>query len=140
MFKDHYSKVRLINFLRQKSYVAEALKDVIAKTRSESHVIKELLSDNGGDFDNKKFRNILRANGIIQRLTAEQNGVAERKKQNYGRNGQNAKKSNLEVEYPAGMWAELCQTAVYILNRTAKSSKQRLRVRLVKSQELSTFM
>jgi len=31
------------------------------------------------------------------------------------------KYSNPEVEYPAGMRAELCQTAVYILNSTAIS-------------------
>ena len=35
------------------------------------------------------------------------------------------KYSNSEVEYPAGLWAELCQTAVYVLNRTAKSSEDK---------------
>jgi len=53
VFIDHYSKVRMIIFLKQKSDVAEALKDMLAKTRSEDHVIKELLSDSGDEFDNE---------------------------------------------------------------------------------------
>jgi len=35
------------------------------------------------------------------------------------------KYSNSEVEYPACLWAELCPTAVYVLNRTGKSSEDK---------------
>ena len=128
VFKDHYSKLRFIAFLRNKSDVAEALKDMLAKTKNEGHVIKELLSDNGGEFDNDEVRSILRANGITQRLTApyspEQNGVVERENRTIVEMARTLKYSKPDVEYPAGMWAELCQTAVYILNRTAKSSEE----------------
>ena len=128
VFKDHYSKLRFIGFLRNKSDVAEALKDMLAKVKNEGHVIKELLSDNGGEFDNEEIRSILRAKGITQRLTApytpEQNGVVERENRTIVEMARTLKYSNPDVEYPPGMWAELCQTAVYILNRTAKSSEE----------------
>ena len=128
VFKDHYSKLRFIAFLRNKSDVAEALKDMLAKVKNEGHTIKELLSDNGGEFDNEEVRRILRANGITQRLTApytpEQAGVAERDNRTIVEMARTLKYSNRDIEYPAGMWAELCQTAVYILNRTGKSSEE----------------
>lgn len=45
-------------------------------------MIKELLSDNGGEFDNEEVRCMLRANGITPRLpapyTPQQTDVAER--------------------------------------------------------------
>ena len=82
VFKDHYSKLRFICFLRKKSEVVDALRDLLVKVKNDGHVIKELLSDNGGEFDNEQIRSVLRANGITQRLTApftpQQNGSSER--------------------------------------------------------------
>ena len=126
VFKDFYSKVRFIAFLRQKSEVVEALKDVIAKAKAEGHVIKQLLSDNGGEFTSEEVKKILRKNGITQRLTApytpQQNGASERENRTIVEMARTLKYANSNIEYPAAIWAELCQTAVYILNRTAKSS------------------
>ena len=128
VFKDHYSKLRFISFLKNKSDVVEALRSMLAKAKNDGHVIKELLNDNGGEFDNEEVRSTLRANGITQRLTApftpEQNGVVERDNRTIVEMARTLKYSNPDVEYPASMWAELCQTAVYILNRTAKSSEE----------------
>jgi transposase InsO family protein len=128
VFKDHYSKLRFICFLRNKSEVVKALREVLAKAENDGHKIKEVLSDGGGEFDNEEVRNVLRASGITQRLTApytpEQNGAAERDNRTIVEMARTLKYSNSEVEYPAGMWAELCQTAVYILNRTSRSSEE----------------
>lgn len=128
VFKDHYSKLRFIAFLKKKSDVVDALKDMLAKVKNSGHVIKELLSDNGGEFDNEEVRSILRTNGITQRLTApytpEQNGAVERDNRTIVEMARTLKYSNPDLEYPASMWAELCQTAVYVLNRTGTSSEK----------------
>jgi len=39
--------------------VVDTLKDMLAKVKNQGHVIKELLSDNGGEFDNEEVRSIL---------------------------------------------------------------------------------
>ena len=55
---------------------------MLAHAKTLGHSVKEFLSDNGGEFDNKAIRAILNSRGIIQRLTApytpEQNGGSER--------------------------------------------------------------
>ena len=93
-------------------------------------ICSEFLSDNGGEFDNEEVRNILRVNGITQQLTApytpEQNGGSERDNRTIVEMARTFKYSNPDIEYPAGMWAELCQTTVYILNRTAKSTDENM--------------
>jgi transposase InsO family protein len=128
VFKDHYSKMRFIAFLQKKSGVVDALKDLLASVKTQGHIVKELISDNGGEFDNNEVRSVLRSHGIVQRLSApytpEQAGAAERENRTIVETARTLKYSNPEVEYPAGIWAELCQTAVYILNRTGKSSEE----------------
>lgn len=126
IFKDHFSKMRFISFLSHKSEAKQVLEDVIALAKTQGHIIKELLSDNGGEFDNDEFRSILRRNGITQRLTApytpQQNGGSERENRTIVEMARTLKYSNPEAEFPVAMWAELCSSAVYILNRTGKSS------------------
>lgn len=126
VFKDHYSKMRFIAFLRHKSEVKKALTDVLSLVETQGHKIKEFLSDNGGEFDNEEVREILRSHGITQRLTApytpQQNGGSERENRTIVEMARTLKYSNPEAEFPVAMWAELCSTAVYILNRTGKSS------------------
>jgi transposase InsO family protein len=46
------------------------LADVIQKANALGHVVREFVSDDGGEFDNEKVRNILKENGIVQRLKA----------------------------------------------------------------------
>jgi hypothetical protein len=125
-FKDHFSKIRFLVCLKNKSDVTDALKDVIQKVKAQGHVIKEFLSDNGGEFDNEGVRRILCSNGITQRLTApytpQQNGCSERDNRTIVEMARTLKYSNPDIDFPPAMWAELCNTAVYILNRTGKSS------------------
>lgn len=126
VFKDNYTKFRYCHIVRQKSEVKDALKFVLQHSKMLGHTIKELLSDNGGEFDNKEIQAILRAEGVTQRLTApytpQQNGGSEREMRTIVEMARTFKYSNKEANFPAAMWAELVAASVYILNRTGKSS------------------
>jgi len=57
-FKDEFSKYRDVYFLKKKSEVAEKLKQFLAKAQTVGHTVKELLTDGGGEFNNKEVRQI----------------------------------------------------------------------------------
>jgi len=82
LFKDDYSGFRFVYLLREKSEVSEKLKWMLAGCKAAGHTVVELLSDNGGEFDNAEVRTILRESGVRQRLvmpyTRQQNGCSER--------------------------------------------------------------
>ncbi|GAB0098710.1 uncharacterized protein DMENIID0001_144840 [Sergentomyia squamirostris] len=127
IFKDSYTKFRHGFAVKEKSDVKKVLCDVIANAKQNGHPIQELLSDNGGEFDNKDVKEILQMNGIRQRLTApytpQQNGEVERENRTVVEMIRTfTKSSNNGVNFPRAMWAELAMTSVYILNRTGKSS------------------
>lgn len=130
IFKDSYTKYRYCYFIKEKSEVKEVLKQVLAHAKTLGHTIKEFLSDNGKEFDNEEVREILRSKGITQKLTApytpEQNGESERENRTIVEMARTFKYSNKEVTFPEEIWAELINTAVYILNRTGKSSEEGL--------------
>ena len=126
LFKDDFSRFRHIYFLRQKSEVAARLKDFLRVCKTFGHVIKEILSDNGGEFDNDQVRSILREEGIKQRLimpfTPEQNGSAERDNRTIVEMVRTLMHAHNEI--PKGLWAEIANTSVYILNRTGPTTQQ----------------
>ena len=126
VFKDSFSKFRYGFAIEHKSDVKNVLKEVIANAKVLGHPIKELLSDNGGEFDNREVKEILRLNGITQRLTAsytpEQNGGSERENRTLIEMARTFKYSSREAQYPEAIWAELANTSICILNRTGKSS------------------
>ncbi|KFM59342.1 Retrovirus-related Pol polyprotein from transposon TNT 1-94, partial [Stegodyphus mimosarum] len=109
-----------------KSEVKDVLENFIADAKNLGHKVKEILSDNGGEFDNEAVRKILNKQGISQRLTApytpEQNGSAEREIRTVLEMARTLEYSNEEVDFPTSLWAEFVSTSVYILNRTGKSS------------------
>ncbi|XP_049840410.1 uncharacterized protein LOC126285132 [Schistocerca gregaria] len=76
-------------FAAEKSELSKILRDFRSHTKALGYYVKEMLSDNGNEFDNKAVRSTLSSNCITQRLT---------------------------VPYPPK------QNAIYILNRTGKSS------------------
>lgn len=123
LFKDDYSKYRHVYFMKEKSEVASKLEQMLAETRTLGHTVKELLSDNGLEFNNEAVRQILNRYGIRQRLvtpyTPQQNGSAERE----NRTIMEAARTLLHahVEFPKVLWAEMVNTATYILNRTGVS-------------------
>ena len=126
IFKDNYTKFKYGFFLRKKSEVPEVLKSVIAHATALGHKILEFLSDNGGEFDSSHVRSILSNAGISQRLTSpytpEQNGGSERENRTIIEMARTFKYANPEVEFPAALWKEFVSTAIYVLNRTGKSS------------------
>ncbi|GBO30829.1 Retrovirus-related Pol polyprotein from transposon TNT 1-94 [Araneus ventricosus] len=125
IFKDQFTKFRCVFFLKQKSDVASALQEFLAYGIL-GHIVKEVISDNGGEFDNKEVRMVLKKKGVVQRFTApytsEQNGGSERENRTIVEMARTLKNSNPDVEFPPALWAELINTSVYILNRTGKSS------------------
>ena len=68
LFKDDYSGFRFVYLLREKSEVSEKLKWMLAGCKAAGHTVVELLSDNGGEFDNAEVWTILRESGVRQRL------------------------------------------------------------------------
>ncbi|GFS54006.1 retrovirus-related Pol polyprotein from transposon TNT 1-94 [Trichonephila clavipes] len=126
VFKDSFTKFRYGYLIKEKSEVKEVLEHMLAHIRTLGYSVKEFLCDNGGEFDNKDVHEILHSNGITQRLTApytlEQNGASEREMQTTIEMARTLKYSNPEVSFPAVIWAELVNSAIYILNRTGKSS------------------
>ncbi|GFT49467.1 copia protein [Trichonephila clavipes] len=126
VFKDSFTKFRFGYLIKEKSEVKKVLEHILAHTRTLLYSVKEFLCDNGGEFDNKDVHEILHSNGITQRLTApytpEQNGASEREMRTTIEMARTLKYSNPEVSFPAAIWAELVNSAMYILNRTGKSS------------------
>lgn len=126
IFKDDYTKFRYCFFLKHKSEIKEVLENFIVHATNLGHSIKEILSDNGGEFDNLAVRTILKKYGISQRLTApytpEQNGSCERENRTIVEMARTLKYSNEEIVFSNTLWAEFISTAIYILNRTGKSA------------------
>ena len=125
IFKDDYTKFRYCFFLKHKSEIQDVLQDFIVHAKNLGHNIQEILSDNGGEFDNEAVRFILKKYGISQRLTApytpEQNNC-ERDNRTIVEMARTLKYSVEGVEFPNYLWAEFISTSVYILNRTGKST------------------
>lgn len=120
LFKDDYSSFRIVYFIREKSEVKDKLQQMLQIVKTAGHTVKTLLSDGGGEFDNEAVRKILRSHGIQQRITMpytpEQNGCSERE----NRTLVEAARSMMYArgEMPQMLWAELINTAAYVLNRT----------------------
>lgn len=124
LFRDDYTKFRIIYFIKEKSEVADKLKQFLAETKTTGHVIKELLSDNGGEFDNKQVKEILQREGIIQRLimpyTPQQNGCSERENRTVVETARTIMHAYGNITQ--NLLAEMINSASYILNRTGPSN------------------
>lgn len=120
LFKDGYSKFRAIYFMKQKSEVIDKLNLFLAEAEAAGHKVKEFFSDGGGEFDNKKVRELLARRGIIQRITMpytpEQNGCSERENRTVVEMARAIMYAHGGM--PQKLWAEMINTAKYILNRT----------------------
>ena len=124
LFKDDFSGYRFVYFLKEKSQVSQKLQQMLAESRTIGHKVSEFLSDNGGEFDNKEVRSILQKEGVRQRLTMpytpQQNGCSERENRTLVEAARAMRLAHEEL--PQALWAELINTAAYILNRTGPSS------------------
>ncbi|CAA9994717.1 unnamed protein product [Nesidiocoris tenuis] len=105
----------------EKSEVQEKLLSFLAEVKTAGFAVKELLSDNGGEFDCQAVQEILAKNGIRHRLTMpyahEQAGCVEREHRTVVEMARSMMHSR-EGRIPQGLWAELINSAVYILNIT----------------------
>ena len=63
--------------MKEKSEVSEKLKWMLAECKTAEHTVTELLSDNGGEFDNAEVKTILHGSGIRQRLVMPYTPPAE---------------------------------------------------------------
>lgn len=85
--------------------------------------IKCIQSDNGTEYINREFDNLLKTKGIRRRLTVphnpEQNGVSERKNRTLM---EMARCMLIESGLPPSFWAEAVNTANYIRNRCPSRS------------------
>lgn len=124
LFKDDYSHFRTIFFIKEKGEVKRVLDTYLKIVKMDTNfVINIVRSDNGLEFVNLDVKSILDANGICHQRTVpytpEQNGSAEREMRTIVESARTMLHSK---KLPIKLWAEAVNTAVYILNRTGKSS------------------
>jgi len=121
-FKDDYSKYRRIFFLKKKSEVSSCLRMFLNEATNQGHVVKSLRCDGGGEFDCGEVREILAEKGTVLTVgipyTPEQNGAAERENRSIV---ELARSMLSTCELPRSLWANACETAVYLLNHTGVS-------------------
>lgn len=126
VFKDSYTKYRYCAIIKNKSDVKGALEIMLESAKVQGHPVQEIISDNGGEFDNAEVKKILQKFGVTQRLTApytpQQNGLSERDNRTIVEMARTFKYANPDAQFPEAIWAELVSSAVYIINRTGKSS------------------
>lgn len=81
LLKDDYTQFCSVYFIKKKSEIADKLVLMLAEANTIDHVVEEMLSDNGEDFDNYNVSSFLQHNGIIQCFTMpytlQQNGRSE---------------------------------------------------------------
>ncbi|KAF2902945.1 hypothetical protein ILUMI_03245 [Ignelater luminosus] len=108
------ASIDVVSSTTQKSEVLEKLKLMLAQAENTGRVIKELLSDNGGEFDNRAVRQILQQKEINQRpimvYTFQQN-PSERK----NRTILKAYRTMMH-DLKQFLWAELINAATHVLN------------------------
>ena len=119
-FKDAASKYRSVYFMKQKSETVEKLREFLATTKTLGIVVKEIKCDNGGEFTSKVFRNEIAREGIkfspSEPFTPQQNGGAECENRTLVEFARSLRLSH--SPFNKRFWAELTNTAAYVLNRT----------------------
>lgn len=127
VFKDDFSKFRVVYFLKRKSEVIDKLVDFLAQVKTLGIVVKEFLTDGGGEFDNTKVDKAAREAGLNHRITMpytpEQKGAAERENRILVEAARTMLYScELSEDDRLCLWAEAINTAAYVINRTGPSS------------------
>uniref|UniRef100_A0ABD2WA73 Integrase catalytic domain-containing protein n=1 Tax=Trichogramma kaykai TaxID=54128 RepID=A0ABD2WA73_9HYME len=118
-FIDEHTRFCHVYLMKEKSQVTERFvefKNMVEK--QTGHSIKELQSDGGGEYDNRKLDNLCKDAGIKRRFTVphtpQQNGLAERKNRTLV---ETASCLLTQSGLPKSFWAEAIMTANYIRNR-----------------------
>ena len=121
-FIDDYSRRIFIYFLKTKSEWEVTKTFMDFKTQAEKqtgHKVKTLRTDNGMEYMNKKFQDMLLKEGIRHQKsnvhTPQQNGLAERNNRTIE---ERARCMMFEANLPKTYWAEAANYAVYLINRS----------------------
>ncbi|KAF8777456.1 Retrovirus-related Pol polyprotein like [Argiope bruennichi] len=121
-FKDDYSKYRRIFFLKKKSDVSCCLRTFLNEATNVGYVVKSFRCDGGAEFDCGEVQKILAEKGIALTLSVpympEQKGAAERENRTIV---ELARSMLAASALPRSLWANACDTAVYLLNHTGLS-------------------
>jgi transposase InsO family protein len=119
-FIDDYSRKTWIYFLKNKSDVFIKFKEFKALVENISErKIKNLRSDNGGEFTSDEFKTFCKEVGIKRELSTpynpQQNGVVERN----NRTIMEALKDMIhDQDLPMHLWEEATRTDIYVKNRS----------------------
>lgn len=122
LFKDDYSGMNFVYFLREKeaSHVVPKLKQFLLdwKFVNGDRKVFRLRSDNGTEFTGHKFLEILEENGIrpeyITPNNSEQNGFIERAMRTIS---ESARSMLFGAKLETFLWQEAVSTAVHVQNR-----------------------
>lgn len=124
-FCDDYSRYRVVDFIKQKSEVADCFRNYVGFLHTQTgHLSSVLRSDNGGEYESIEFKTLLLRRGIHHETTARytplQNGVAERD----NRTKVEVARTLLHSKpfLPFRLWAEAVNCVIYTLNRSLSSS------------------
>lgn len=121
---DSYSRMKFIYFINKKSDAYDKYCDFMADTVAKSGEHLDILrTDNDAVFTSHDFRAFCKRSGIIQQFSAaysqQQNGLVERVWRTIAAM---VRIMLAETRLAPDWWAELFNTAVYILNRTPTSA------------------
>lgn len=124
-FIDDYSRKGFVYFLKKKSDVFPMFQKFHKFVETQQNKkIKEIMSDNGGEYCSKDFESYLSQHGIRHTKTVpytpQQNGIAER----YNRTiVEKARAMMNDANLGPKLWGEAVNTAVYLTNRSPTKSK-----------------
>ena len=117
-FIDDSTRKLWVYFLKKKSEVFDTFRKWKAMVENETGLkIKQVRSDNGGEYRDNRFREFCANNGIKMEktvpMTPQQNGVAERMNKTLN---EHARSMRIHAGLPKMFWAEAVNTAAYLIN------------------------
>ncbi|MCO5558575.1 hypothetical protein L7F22_012160 [Adiantum nelumboides] len=123
---DDFSRYTWVSFLKLKSEAFGSIRGWKAMVEKEKDLkVKSIRSDRGGEFLSENFARWCKSEGIRRQLTTpytpSQNGVVERKNRTIM---EMARAMLAHASLPRSYWAEACNTAVYIQNRSPTHALQ----------------
>ncbi|MCO5610007.1 hypothetical protein L7F22_064242 [Adiantum nelumboides] len=123
---DDFSRYTWVSFLKLKSEAFGSIRDWKAMVEKEKDLkVKSIRSDRGGEFLSENFARWCKSEGIRRQLTTpytpSQNGIVERKNRTIM---EMARAMLAHASLPRSYWAEACNTAVYIQNRSPTHALQ----------------
>lgn len=120
MLLDDFTRVSVVEVLKTKSQVAEAIIKVLTQLENQTHyAVKAIRSDNGTEFTNSVLQTWCQQKGIefqpAPPYTPQMNGRAERLQQTLLKK---ARCMLAQAQAPPAMWPHVITAANYLKNRT----------------------